>query len=235
MSDDDLLRTGEIPIPKSTSDTATLDLAKIRNEYLKAGLRKPDLNLDPIVHFGKWMTEAMTTDAEPTAAALATASRDGKPSVRMVLLKGYDARGFRFFTNYESRKGQELAENPHASMCFFWPQLERQIRIEGAVERASRQESQDYFTSRPYGSQISAASSPQSRVVANREELESRRRELENQFAGRDLELPEDWGGYWLWPETIEFWQGRADRLHDRLRFRRPQGTDDWVLERLAP
>lgn len=235
MSDDDLLRTGEISLPKSTSDTAALDLSEVRNEYLKAGIRKPDLGSDPIVQFGKWMKDALAAGGEPTAAALATATRAGKPSVRMVLLKGYDARGFRFFTNYESRKGQELAENPHASLCFFWPQLERQIRIEGAVERASRKESQEYFSSRPYGSQVSAASSPQSRVVADREELESRRRELENEFAGRDLQVPEHWGGYWLWPESIEFWQGRADRLHDRIRFRRPQGSDHWVVERLGP
>ena len=234
MSENDLLRTGEIAIPET--DSESLNLARIRREYLKAGIRKTELHKDPIMQFGRWIKEAVDIDrGEPTAAALATADADGRPSVRTVLLKGYDARGFRFFTDYESRKGQELAANPRAALCFFWPELERQVRIEGAVEKTSRGESEEYFASRPHGSQISAAASPQSRTVAHREELESRRREMENRFAGKAVETPENWGGYWLWPEMIEFWQGRADRFHDRIRYRRPAGSDEWTMDRLAP
>lgn len=235
MSDDDLLSTGKIILDPAES-TERLKLADIRREYLKSGLRRSDLHEDPIVQFDQWMQEALEVEAgEPTSAALATASEDGKPSVRIVLLKGFDARGFRFFTSYNSRKGRDLAANPQAALCFFWPLLERQVRVEGMVERTSRRESEDYFSSRPLGSRLSAAASPQSRVVADREELESRRREVENRFAGKEVTTPEDWGGFWLWPETVEFWQGRADRFHDRLRYRRPSGSDDWHIDRLGP
>lgn len=243
MSDDDPHRTGQLftaktdePLDSVTETTAKLNIADIRKNYLKSGIRRVDLSPDPIIQFGKWMKEALDQGSgEPTAVALATSTPEGRPSVRTVLLKGFDARGFRFFTNYQSRKGRELAINPHAAMCFHWPELERQVRIEGVVERASREESKEYFSSRPAGSQFSAAASPQSQVVADREELVSRRREVEIANAGRDVPLPDHWGGYWLWPETIEMWQGRADRLHDRLRYRRPPGADDWTLERLAP
>lgn len=233
----DSMETGKIHLDAVPSDqTGQINLADIRREYVKSGIRKTDMHVDPIVQFDHWMKDALASgNREPTAVALATATADGRPAVRMVLLKGFDARGFRFFTDYESRKGQELSANPKASMCFFWPELERQVRVEGVVERASRQESEQYFSSRPAGSQISAAASPQSRAVADREELESRRREVENRFAGRPVELPDNWGGFWLWPDTIEFWQGRADRLHDRMRYRRPVGSDDWQLDRLAP
>lgn len=222
-------------------DTASIDVSQIRRAYDQESLRRVDLKSDPILQFGEWMDVALQSDhREPTAVSLATATPEGRPSVRTVLLKGFDARGFRFFTNYQSRKGRELEANPHAALCFFWPELERQIRIEGRVEKIVRLESEAYFNSRPPGSQISAASSPQSQVVANREELESRRREVENRFAGQEVALPDEWGGYRLWPESFEFWQGRPDRLHDRFRYRRNPGADpvignEWLIERLAP
>lgn len=225
----------------AVGDTAAIDVSQIRRVYDRASLRRADLKGDPFLLFADWLDEALRSGhPEPTAVALATATADGRPSVRMVLLKGFDARGFRFFTSYSSRKGEELAANPHAALCFFWPELHRQIRIEGRVEKVGRDESAEYFRSRPHGSQISAASSPQSQVVAHRHELESRRRELENQYAGRDVALPDDWGGYRLWPRAFEYWQGRPDRLHDRFRYRRnPEGDpvtgNEWLIERVAP
>ncbi|MCG8455601.1 MAG: pyridoxamine 5'-phosphate oxidase, partial [Holophagales bacterium] len=186
---------------------------------------------------------AEAKDNEPNdhnAVALASVDADGMPNVRMVLLKGFDARGFAFFTSYNSRKGQELESNPQAALCFWWDLLERQVRVEGRVEKVARAESESYFGSRPLGSQISAACSPQSQVVAGREELESRRREVENRYAGGEVPCPPDWGGYRLWPELVELWQGRPNRLHDRFRYRRnPEGDpiagDEWQLERLSP
>jgi pyridoxamine 5'-phosphate oxidase len=229
------------PIDVGHSDTASIDLAELRRDYARAGLRRTDLQSDPILQFAAWMRETVAAgQIEPTAATLATATPTGQPSARVVLLKGLDARGFRFFSNYTSRKGRELAANPHAALCFHWADVERQVRIEGLVERIPRAESEEYFHSRPAGSQISAASSPQSQVVANREELASRRREIENRYAGGQVALPDEWGGYRLWPELIEFWQGRPDRLHDRFRYRRnpdgdPISGDEWTIERLAP
>ncbi|PAA50572.1 hypothetical protein BOX15_Mlig003672g1, partial [Macrostomum lignano] len=185
---------------------------------------------------------------EPNQMALATATRDGCPSVRYVLLKGHDERGFYFYTNYSSRKGKELAENPRASLCQYWPELNRSIRIEGRVERTSAENSEAYFRSRPLPSQIGAAVSPQSQVVPSRDFLEDRRRELDARVSqGESVARPESWGGYCVLPTSYEFWQGQRDRLHDRVRFRRRQDlTDeemrmaqpaegDWVCERLAP
>ena len=241
---DDLLDgavSGDDGASDGYGDTATIDVSQIRRVYGQDSLRRGDLETDPILQFGAWMQEVVQSEnREPTAMSLATATPDGRPSVRTVLLKGYDARGFRFFTNYLSRKGKELEANPNAALCFFWPEMERQVRIEGRVEKVVRLESEAYFKSRPHGSQVSAASSPQSQVVANREELESRRREVENRFAGQEVELPEDWGGFRLWPELFEFWQGRPDRTHDRFRYRRaPDGDpvlgNEWLIERLAP
>ena len=167
----------------------------------------------------------------PEAMALATATADGRPSVRMVLLKGVDERGFSFYTGYESRKGRELAENPRAALLFHWPG--RQVRIEGPVERVTADESDAYFASRPRGSRLSAIASRQSEVVSSREELEGRVAELEEQFAGAEPPRPDRWGGFRLVPETFELWQHRDDRLHDRLRYRRD--GDAWLVERLSP
>ena len=165
---------------------------------------------------------------------LATATPDGRPSARMVLLKGVDARGFAFFTNYESRKGAELAANPRAALVFFWVQLERQVRVEGRVERLSAEESDAYFASRPEGSQLGAWASQQSAVLPDRGPLEARYEELRAQYEGQEVPRPTFWGGFRVVPETVEFWQGRVNRLHDRLRYRR-QDDGSWVIERLSP
>jgi pyridoxamine 5'-phosphate oxidase len=165
--------------------------------------------------------------------ALATAAADARPSVRMVLLKGFDERGFVFYSDYESRKGRELAENPRAALLFHWPELGRQLRVEGLVERLPAEESDAYFASRPRGSRLSAIASRQSEVVASREELEARVAELEERFAGAEPSRPDRWGGFRLVPETYELWQHRDDRLHDRLRYRRD--GSDWLVERLSP
>jgi pyridoxamine 5'-phosphate oxidase len=195
-------------------------------------LDESDLDPQPLRQFAAWFEEAGAAGMRaPEAMALATATADGQPSVRMVLLKGFDERGFVFFTGYESRKGGELTANPRAALLFYWDPLGRQVRIEGPVERVAEAESDAYFASRPRGAQISASVSPQSRVVESRASLEALAAELE----ARDGELPRPpaWGGFRLAPETYEFWQHRANRLHDRLRYRREGGR--WVIERLAP
>ena len=187
---------------------------------------------DPLRQFAAWFDEAGPAGVRaPEAMALATAATGGSPSVRMVLLKGFDERGFVFFTGYESRKGQELVENPRAALLFYWDPLGRQVRIEGPVERAPEEESDAYFRTRPRGAQISASVSPQSRVVESRAGLEALAAELEAR--GVELPRPPAWGGFRLAPETYEFWQHRANRLHDRLRYRRADGG--WIVERLAP
>jgi pyridoxamine 5'-phosphate oxidase len=196
-----------------------------------AGLSERDVDPDPLSQFGRWFEEARQTGVyEPEAVALATASADGAPSARMVLLKGYDERGFRFFTNYESRKGSELDENPRAALLFHWKELARQIRIEGDVERLPPAESAEYFATRGPESRLSALASPQSRVIASREELERRVEELR----GAEGTAPAHWGGFRLIPRVYELWQRGEHRLHDRLRYRRPD-AGEWVLERLAP
>jgi pyridoxamine 5'-phosphate oxidase len=191
-----------------------------------------ELDPDPLRQFAAWFEEAGAAGVRaPEAMALATATADGLPSVRMVLLKGFDERGFVFFTGYESRKGAELAANPHAALLFYWDSLGRQVRIEGPVERVVEAESDAYFASRPRGAQISASVSPQSRVVESRALLEAAAAELEAR--GGELARPRAWGGFRVAPESYEFWQHRANRLHDRLRYR---GDDNgWVIERLAP
>ena len=198
-------------------------------------LRERDLDPDPVRQFAAWFADAGRAGVRaPEAAAVATASRDGDPSVRMVLVKQYDDHGFVFFTNYDSRKGRELESNPRAMLLFYWDVLGRQVRIEGVVERTSPEESAAYVRSRPRGSQLSALASPQSRPVENRETLEQRVAELAALHRDVDLPLPEAWGGFRLSPESFEFWQHREDRLHDRLRYARETGNR-WRIERLAP
>jgi pyridoxamine 5'-phosphate oxidase len=190
------------------------------------------MNADPLRQFAAWFDEAAATGMRaPEAVALATATPDGAPSVRMVLMKGFDERGFTFFTNYESRKGGELAANPRAALLFHWDALGRQVRIEGPVERVTREESDEYIRTRPRQSQLSALASPQSRPVESREALEARVAEL---AALDELPLPEHWGGYRLKPQSYEFWQHRDDRLHDRIAYR-PEPGGGWRIERLGP
>lgn len=193
-----------------------------------------DLDPDPFKQFDTWFQQALGAGlTEPTAMTLATASRDGRPSARTVLLKGFDPRGFIFYTNHGSRKARELEENPHAALVLHWAPLERQVCITGTVSRASRDEAEAYFRTRPRASQLGAWASRQSEVVESREELERQMAELEARFRDREVPLPPFWGGFRLAPQTLEFWQGRAGRLHDRLRYRRDGGR--WVIERLSP
>jgi pyridoxamine 5'-phosphate oxidase len=199
-------------------------------------LREQDVDPNPFAQFDRWFAEAAQAGVRmPEAAAVATATADGEPSVRMVLVKETDAGGFVFYTNYESRKGSELATNPRAALLFYWDPLGRQVRIEGPVERLTAAESAAYVRSRPPGSQLSALASPQSRVVVGgRDELEARVAELAAQYAGGEPPVPDNWGGFRLKPQTFEFWQHREDRLHDRLLYRRVP-TGSWTIERLAP
>lgn len=198
-------------------------------------LRENDVDADPVAQFAEWFEQAVHVGIhQPEAAALATATPDGAPSVRMVLVKKYGEHGLVFFSNYESRKGGELASNPRAALLFHWDELGRQVRVEGPVERTSPEESAAYVRSRPRGSQLSALASPQSHEIPDRGWLERRAAELAARHAGVDLPLPEIWGGFRLIPESYEFWQHRDDRLHDRLRYRR-EDDGSWLLERLAP
>ncbi len=212
-----------------------MNVADIRREYARAGLTEEDLAADPVDQLRLWLDQARAVEPlDFTAMTLATADREGRPSARVVLLKGLDERGLVFFTNYESRKGAELLANPHAALVFYWPALDRQVRVEGTVEKTSREESQAYFETRPRGSRLGALASPQSRPVADRQEIERLLEDTAARFADGDVPLPDTWGGFRVRHETIEFWQGRPNRLHDRLRYTRlPEGG--WRVERLAP
>ena len=210
------------------------DLQGLRKEYKKAGLREGDLSPGPMEQFRRWFDEALAADLhEPNAMTVATAGRDGRPSARVVLLKGFDERGFVFYTNYEGRKGREIEENPYCALIFYWGELERQVRVEGRAGRVSPQESDAYYGSRPRGSRLGAWASAQSREVDGREALQERLRSLEGEYEGREVYRPPFWGGYRVEPEAVEFWQGRENRLHDRLVYRR--APDGWEVVRLQP
>ncbi|MBA3643386.1 MAG: pyridoxamine 5'-phosphate oxidase [Chloroflexota bacterium] len=212
-----------------------MSIADLRLEYKRASLDLPDLDPNPIDQFAVWFAEAQAAEVpEGNAMTLATATADGVPSARIVLLKAFDARGFVFYTNYESAKGRDLDENPRAALTFFWPALERQVRIAGTVSQVSREESQRYFDSRPLGSRIAASASKQSEVLADRAVLEAEFAALQNAFQNGNVPLPRAWGGYRVSPFEIEFWQGRPSRLHDRLRYVR-QTDERWRIERLSP
>ena len=211
-----------------------MDAASLRKEYKRAGLDRAEVDSDPIVQFGVWFEETLAANLhEPNAMIVATATPEGRPSVRTVLLKGYDERGFVFYTNYEGRKARELEANPACALLFYWGELERQVRIEGRASRISNDESNAYFTSRPRGSRLGAWASQQSSPVEDRSVLEERIRALETEYEGREIPRPPFWGGYRVEPDAIEFWQGRESRLHDRLVYRREDVA--WRIERLQP
>lgn len=216
-------------------DTTPPNRTRLQNEYTAQGLRRADLHSDPLQQFSAWFAVALAADIlNVNAMSLATATHEGRPSVRTVLLKGFDERGFAFFTNYDSEKAKELEANPFAALGFYWPQLERQIRISGMVERTSREDSAAYFHSRPVGSQLGAWVSKQSEVIDARQVLDARMVEMTERFENREIPLPPHWGGYRVKPDRFEFWQGRPNRLHDRFRYsRRADGT--WQIDRLAP
>jgi pyridoxamine 5'-phosphate oxidase len=221
-------------MPESTAPT--LSLASLRENYTQGGLDESTASPNPILQFEKWFADAHSAGIrEPNAMTLATATPDGLPSARIVLLKEVSELGFVCYTNYESRKGRELAENPHAALVFFWAELERQVRVEGTVTRLPRTQSEAYFTSRPKGHRLGAWASPQSSVVESRTILETRLRELEERYRGtEEVPTPDFWGGICIQPVRIEFWQGRPNRLHDRLCYVKEAGSA-WRLERLAP
>ncbi len=212
----------------------TEKLAALRTEYMRAGLREEDVLADPIDQFERWMNEAIAAGVfEANAMTLSTASPDGAPYARVVLLKAVDGRGFTFFTNYDSAKGRELAANPRAALCILWRELQRQVRIEGTVTRVSRAESEAYFATRPRGSQLGAWASAQSAPVASRAVMEASLAEADARFTDCDVLCPPNWGGYRVAPTAIEVWQGRENRMHDRLRYTR--AAQGWNMSRLAP
>lgn len=211
----------------------SLDLGGLRKDYALKALDERDVDRDPMKQFGVWMVEAIHAQLpEPTAMSLATVNAKGRPSGRIVLLKGVDPRGFVFYTNYASRKGKDLAAKPVAALTFLWKELERQVRIEGTVEKVSAEESEEYYAVRPLGSRIGAWASPQSEVIENRAWLEKRWDELGKQY-GENPPRPANWGGYRVVPDYLEFWQGRGSRLHDRVAYSRAEGA--WKIARLAP
>ena len=211
------------------------NIADLRKDYKLQSLSENDVLADPFAQFGKWWKEALGAGIdEINAMTLATASADGMPDARIVLLKGFDEKGFAFYTNYHSSKGQQLTENPRACLVFFWKELKRQIRISGLCVPVSDQENDAYFSSRPEGSRIGAWASPQSEVIDGRDWLEQNEKRVRGQFSGNEITRPAYWGGFRIKPTHIEFWQGRPNRLHDRIRYSL-QKTGSWKIERLAP
>jgi pyridoxamine 5'-phosphate oxidase len=209
--------------------------ADVRRDYTLGGLNRKDLSPDPIQQFQKWLEEAIKAEAlEPTAMTLATVNKKGQPSARVVLLKGLDERGFVFFTNYQSAKARDLAGNARAALNIHWRELERQVAIRGVASKVSRQESETYFKSRPLGSRLAAWASDQSRVIPNRQFLADKLAKAKERFSDGEVPTPRHWGGYVVKPETIEFWQGGSNRLHDRFRYTRQSGGR-WLIERLSP
>ena len=210
-------------------------IADIRKDYILSSLSESDVEKDPMVQFERWWAEALNSDiTEVNAMTLATASAEGVPSARIVLLKGFDKDGFIFFTNYESFKGKDLQENPRACLVFFWKELERQVRITGVVNKLDDAANDEYYYSRPAGSQIGAIASPQSHVIENREWLENRVKDLNEAFTNKKITRPSNWGGFIVQPVSVEFWQGRESRLHDRIQYTLQEGGN-WMIERLAP
>jgi pyridoxamine 5'-phosphate oxidase len=211
-----------------------MSIADLRREYARARLDEATVDPNPVAVFGRWFDEALKAKVlEANAMTLATAGQDGAPSARIVLLKGVDEHGFVFFTDYRSRKGEELEHNPQAALVFYWPELERQVRITGRTETISREDSEAYFRTRPRGSRIGAWGSHQSQVIPNRTVLEKQVSEVERKYPGDEVPLPPYWGGFRVIPDAIEFWQGRESRLHDRIRYVRDSGG--WRIERLSP
>ena len=210
-------------------------MTKLRREYTDAGLDERDVDTNPFKQFEKWFQEAIDAKLDlPDAMTLATATSEGIPSARIVLLRGHDERGFVFYTDYESQKGEELAENPNAALVFYWRELDRQVRITGQVSKVSRENSNNYFQSRPVDSRLAALASKQSAIIPDRAILEEQFKQLAAQYQDKEIPLPSDWGGYRLSPNMIEFWSGRPSRLHDRLRYTR-QPDDGWRIERISP
>ncbi|MDF3077387.1 MAG: pdxH [Sphingobacteriaceae bacterium] len=214
-------------------DKTTIE--NLRQDYRSATLTEKDAAPDPISQFANWFSQALDAGLyEPNAMTLATATHDGKPSARILLMKGFNHEGFTFYTNYLSRKGKEMAKNPVVALVFYWGELERQVRIEGTIEKLSKEESERYFHSRPKGSQIGAMASPQSQPIANREIIEKSLQQLEEKYSESEVPKPAYWGGYIVKPQTVEFWQGRTNRLHDRIEYRKID-KKKWKIVRLAP
>lgn len=223
-----------LPNIMTGSSSGQQDIEQIRRDFAKEELNESTIAENPIRQFSIWFEQALSSDLlDPNAMTLSTVNKEGIPSSRIVLLKGVDEQGFRFYTNYKSRKGIELAENPHAALCFYWSALERQVRIEGKVQKLNRDQSEIYFHKRPRLSQLGAWASQQSSKVASRQELESRFEKVKERFEGKEVPLPDFWGGYRLIPDRIEFWQGRRGRLHDRICYKRKKS--DWEVFRLSP
>lgn len=211
------------------------ELQNLRNDYSAATLTEKEVKQDPINQFDKWFNDAVAANVnEPNAMTLATATTNGHPSARIVLLKGFNKEGFMFYTNYLSRKGKEMAKNPLVSAVFFWPELERQVRIEGTIEKLTREQSETYFHSRPKASQLGAVASAQSQEIVGRKDLEAKMAELETEFADKEVPKPSYWGGYIIKPRLVEFWQGRQSRLHDRIVYKKIDNKN-WKIVRLAP
>lgn len=215
-----------------------MSIEQMRREYLRGGLDEKEVDPDPVVQFQRWFAEAQQPDLPPwmevNAVTLATSDRHGRVSSRIVLLKGIDQGRFHFYTNYHSAKGRQLADNPRVSLCVFWPHLERQVRIDGDVEKVDRQRSEDYFRLRPRESQLGAHVSEQSAEVTGRDQLESRMEQLRREYEDREVPCPEHWGGYSVTPSVVEFWQGRTSRLHDRICYRQDD-AGGWKIVRLSP